>query len=214
MDDEAKLISKLEFSLSTEPITGWRAWNIVDFERRGGVSEKRLQALGTKPVWEPRQENVAICIQNGTHEAPWPDCQCGFWAFKDREHVEKALFNTYGGEQGKVIGQVALWGRVLECTDGYRGEYAYPQTFQFIDVAEDTCQDISERYLVPYSIIKPSDKLECKGVITATDYDYDRFYVTMQYECGLTVRAEISSNWEGKKSFNFNDCPPCPQHHH
>lgn len=204
----------LEFSFSTEVITGWRAWKIVDFERRGSISEKRLQALGTSPIWEPYQSNIATCTTDGTHEAPWPSCRCGFWAFKTREHVERSLFETYGGERGKVIGQIALWGRVLECTRGFRGEYAYPQTLQFVEVDKKTAADVAGRYGTPYSIVKHSDKLKCEGYVVATEYDYDRFYATIRYECGLEVRAEISRDFEGKRKLDYDNPPPCPEHTH
>src|SRR5688572_10189501 len=42
----------LEFSFSSEVITGWRACSLVDYKRRGGVSETRLKALGMATVWE------------------------------------------------------------------------------------------------------------------------------------------------------------------
>jgi len=204
----------LELSFSTEVITGWRAWQIVDFERRGNASETRIQALGTHIVWEPYQPGVAVCTTSGAHEAPWPDCRCGFWAFKDREYVERTLFDSYGGEKGKVIGQVALWGRVLECTLGYRGEYAYPQTFQFIEVDNKVAVGISELYGVPYSIVKRSVTLKCKGYIVSTEFDFDRLYATIQYKCGLEVRVEISRHWEGKSKLDLGNVPLCPEHHH
>lgn len=210
----AKVKKPLEFSMSTEVMTGWRAWRIVDFERRGSVSEKRLQALGTYTVWEPYQAGVATCTTNGKHEAPWPKCYCGFWAFHTREDVEQSLFADYGGEKGKVIGQIALWGRVLECTRGFRGEYAYPQTLQFIEVDIKTAHDVAERYGVPYSIGKRSEHLKCEGYVVATEWDFDRLYATIQYQCGLEVRAEISRNWEGKRKLNdLHTAPPCPEHH-
>lgn len=211
--DVEKKNKKLEFSFSTEVQTGWRAWSIVDFHRRGNSVEKRLQALGTKPIWEPYQPNVATCVTDGTHEAPWPTCRCGFWAFKDRKHVEQALFSNYGGEKGKVIGQIALWGRVLETTRGYRGEYAYPQTLQFVEVKDEIAAEVAALYGVPYSIVQRSESLKCEGQIIATEYDYDRLYATIKYTCGLEVRVEINRNFEGKMNWQLKEPPPCPDHH-
>lgn len=208
-----KFKPQLELALSTEVITGWRAWKIVDFERRGGLSEKRLQALGTPPVWEPYKENVAICMTDGKHEAPWPTCHCGFWAFKSREHVEESLFHTYGGESGKAIGQIALWGRVLECVNGFRGEYSYPQTLQFVNVEKNIAKEVAECYGVPYSIVKPTSRLKCVGALEQWSYDMDCTYALVRYDCGLSVRAEISNCWEGKLNFDPSKIPPCPHHH-
>lgn len=204
---------ELELSFSSEVIIGWRAWKIVDYKRRGDITEKRLQAIGMNVTWEPYRPNVAICTQDGGHEAPWPECNCGFWIFKDREHVERAMFDQYGGEKGKVIGQTAVWGRVLECTRGYRGEFAYPQTLQFIEVEDEIAKAVSATYGVPYSIAERSTKLKCNGAYRGVDYDFDRCYATVEYQCGLILRVEISKHFMGKSFFDFDKVPPCPEHH-
>lgn len=212
---ELKQMSKpLEFAMSTEVMTGWRCWKIVDFNRRGNISEKRLQALGVKPIWEPYKPNVATCITNGTHEAPWPSCHCGFWAFHKRESVERTLFEEvgYGGEIGKVIGQVALWGRVLESTKGFRGEYAYPQTLQFVEIDDKIAKEVADTYGVPYSIVERSTHLSCEGKVMQTEWDFDKLWATVEYQCGTSCRVEISTNFEGKRNFDPTRMPPCPDH--
>ena len=204
----------LGLSFSSEVITGWRAWSIEKYARRGDVTEDRLRALGVAHTWEPYEARPSICITKGYHESPWPDCMCGYWAFKDRDHVVDALYNNYGGEKGKVIGQIALWGRVLECEHGYRGEYGYPLTLQFIDVTDQVAQDVANRYGVPYSLATTTPRVrDCEGLITNTDWDFDRLYANIEYKCGTKVRAEISRLWEGgKRTLDLKDVPPCPTH--
>jgi hypothetical protein len=83
------------------PIRAWRLWKI-DRERLWSVSQ------GTK--WEP-----GIPMQG----APGPDDDAGVYAVKRREHPFQ-----YRGDA--VLGEVGLWGRVIEHEHGFRAEYAYP----------------------------------------------------------------------------------------
>jgi hypothetical protein len=50
----------------------------------------------------------------------------GFYAFKS---VAELVNQIKGGFQpaALIIGQVYLWGRVVECQFGYRAQYAYPK---------------------------------------------------------------------------------------
>jgi hypothetical protein len=54
------------------------------------------------------------------HRSPDKFCTCGYHAAKD-----PALLVRPGGPAA-VLGVVALWGRVIEHTKGWRGEFAYP----------------------------------------------------------------------------------------
>lgn len=108
-------------------ITGWRAWGVG--EQNG---EWRLKALGTSYIWEPKKQVDAVCnktspspfeIHKPRHPAPYFECECGVWAFKDMERLLAAL-EKYS--EVKVLGTVALWGRVIETENGYRAQHAYP----------------------------------------------------------------------------------------
>lgn len=212
-EDSTTMPKELPLSFSSEVILGWRAWQLTDYERRGGVSEKRIQAVGMKPTWEPYEPNVAICTSQGNHEAPWRSCRCGFWAFKNRTDVEASIHEEYRGLQGKVVGQIAMWGRVLECKRGWRAEFAYPQSFEFIQVPEDIAADVAQRYGVPYSVIDlPRITKNCQGLLKNFHYDFDRTYATIEYSCGNTVRVEISRNFEGLSHLDPYNIAPCPVH--
>jgi hypothetical protein len=50
------------------------------------------------------------------HEAPGEHCTCGIYAVSD---LNSAL-------SGDIIGRIALWGKVVPGTHGWRGQYAYP----------------------------------------------------------------------------------------
>lgn len=104
-------------------LTGWRAWR---------VDGLRLKALGQNTIWEPKKQLSATCEKSSSglitlpapkHEAPQMGCTCGVWAFKDLDRLTQAV-DSYSGIQ--VLGQVSLWGRVVETQNGFRAQYAYP----------------------------------------------------------------------------------------
>lgn len=98
-------------------LTGWRGWRIQN---------ERLKALGKEGIWEPCKAEAAVCTKEaGKHPAPSRECTCGYWSFKSMETLEKAL--TSYPSSVVVIGSVEIWGRVIECENGYRSEFAYPK---------------------------------------------------------------------------------------
>jgi hypothetical protein len=87
-------------------------------------------------VWLPRQETVASCRDGEEawswfpHAAPSEDCRCGLYAA--RTPLQAALLLA-GWRRGRarhavsaVLGRVSLWGSVVVCEEGWRGERAYP----------------------------------------------------------------------------------------
>jgi hypothetical protein len=118
---ESEPPSDLELTFGTEPIVGTRIWNITWFRYRDGRTEPRLTSYSAGHIWSPRQRQVAFCTRGHAHESPWPDCECGLWAM--RKHGPLPV-------SGSVIGEVYLWGRVIEFEDGYRAQYAYPKSLR------------------------------------------------------------------------------------
>ncbi|HWO69402.1 MAG TPA: hypothetical protein VNP94_01400 [Actinomycetota bacterium] len=113
---------------SLEPILGWRTWRLV--RARGGL---RIAPATPREPWEPGVAQRATCTGAHTrlylvfnpelaptHRSPEPGCTCGFHAFK-----EPARLGRTGRGVG-VVGQVAMWGRVIEHTRGWRAEFVYP----------------------------------------------------------------------------------------
>jgi len=86
------------------PIRAWRLWKI-----RG----ERLVSLTREVAWKPGQPLHA-------EYGPGQYSLDGIYAVKTREHK----FGAYDGD--KVLGEVGLWGRVIEHEHGFRAEYAYP----------------------------------------------------------------------------------------
>ena len=79
------------------------------------------------------------------HYPPERECSCGIYAAK----TDGVNFQSYASDS-TVYGEVYLWGKVQEYTDGYRAEFAYPKslTTRCAHLAER----VSERYGVPCEI--------------------------------------------------------------
>lgn len=115
-------------------ITAWRAW-----AAKPTSDGWRLEALGKSVIWEPKKAIEAKCVQSlptlqsvfpgrqetsPRHLAPQSACNCGVWAFKELDNLVAAIGSDY--KEVKVLGQVSLWGRIIETENGYRAEKAYP----------------------------------------------------------------------------------------
>jgi hypothetical protein len=109
----------------SEPVVAWRRWLVAE-TAEGGF---RLRSLTWPCVWDPGQPVKA------RHPGRWrterhprggaPDwqCYCGIYAYRDR--TQALPWNAVPALT--VVGSVALWGRVVVHSRGYRAEYAYPQ---------------------------------------------------------------------------------------
>jgi hypothetical protein len=107
-----------------EPMLGWRSWRIHE-----GVLGSVAQS---DHIWKTTPQR-AYCLAGipaswaeflPSHEAPHMGCACGYYATKTylqlREQMPTYRYDFF------VIGVVAMWGRVIDYTRGYRAEYAHP----------------------------------------------------------------------------------------
>jgi len=111
---------------SEEAVVGWRVWRVpLTFD-----GPLRLQSPVYSLAWETRYQTEASCIKHVfhrgmmPHSAPDPACTCGLWVAK----FVRTLSMQAGSSPTvlSVVGKCSLWGRVVEYTGGYRGQYAYP----------------------------------------------------------------------------------------
>lgn len=98
-----------------EPLTAYRAWKLVN---------NRLLSLNNVP-WLPKQAMVAECTKRHEHTPPLVDCTCGIYAGKNLEHLHDIGY----AQRGHLHGEVSMWGMVMDCSLGYRAQYAYPKYF-------------------------------------------------------------------------------------
>ena len=112
-------------------VLGWRAWAVTQTSR--GV---RLASPLFDHVWLPGEPAVASCLRHEDPFAPALDehevatlaeCSCGFHAARD---PADALSYLHGRDAPstlcRVLGEVTLWGDVLQTEAGWRGTLAYP----------------------------------------------------------------------------------------
>jgi hypothetical protein len=99
------------------PLVGWRVWRVD--------TRLRLRSALHDELWLPREPFVAECAAD--HAAPEERCTCGVYAVRRPDRAQAYLIGRNSPEAvHRVLGRVALWGRVVECADGWRAERAYP----------------------------------------------------------------------------------------
>jgi hypothetical protein len=121
---------------SVEPVVGWRAWRL----RRGADGTLRLQPAFRGSPWGPREPVRAECVRRRRHGAPKRRCTCGLYGFRDGREV------GLGGTRLAAVGQVSMWGRVVEHDLGYRAQLAYPARLRLVC---SVCLTMGERPATP-----------------------------------------------------------------
>jgi hypothetical protein len=121
---------------SAEPVVGWRAWRL----RRDEAGSLCLQPAFRGSPWRPREPVAAECVRRRRHGAPKRRCTCGLYGFRDGSEV------GLGGTRLAAVGQVSMWGRVVEHDRGYRAEFAYPARLRLVC---SVCLTMGERPATP-----------------------------------------------------------------
>jgi hypothetical protein len=107
-------------SSSSSPLVGWRVWRVA---AEHGVL--RLRSAVFDDRWEPGGEVSASCAYG--HEAPLASCACGLYAVRSPERAVRYLVGRDDPDVvHRVVGEVALWGLVVEADHGWRAATAYP----------------------------------------------------------------------------------------
>jgi hypothetical protein len=103
----------------------------------------RLHSIHYGEPWPVRSELDAWCyrsryvsasnsITHDRHAAPIKGCFCGIYGAKELEQVRQYVVASHSGYAAvgdyahRVVGHVNLWGRVVECSQGFRASRAYP----------------------------------------------------------------------------------------
>jgi hypothetical protein len=94
-------------------VAGYRAWQLGP----GGVLFPLV--LPAAPPWEPGV-NGASCFAGRfrhAHEAPGPECMCGFYALHRHDDARLRLGHP-------AVGAIAAWGEIVVYRGGFRAEFA------------------------------------------------------------------------------------------
>jgi hypothetical protein len=98
----------LERAFVAGPILGWRLWRTTP--------DGTLMSVYKNVLW-PAGIPLRAVPKN-------PDE--GVYALKDPTKLDGLVYTLTADQSGMVVGQVALWGTVIEHEHGYRAQYAYP----------------------------------------------------------------------------------------
>lgn len=121
----------------TEPLLGYRGWQVVD---AGDGSGPALKSLHVSYIWSRQIEALchlpALMFQRTRHEgrpSPDPQCSCGVYA----QLPEQPLTEWDSAKRAKVTasGTIAMWGRIIKCERGYKAQYAEIQEPIVLDLA-------------------------------------------------------------------------------
>jgi hypothetical protein len=121
----------------SRPVTGWRAWVVRETPngvRLGSVLHDLVWPHGEPLVAECRRDEDPFATAVGVHPVPGLECNCGFHAARD---PVDALSYTRGRDEAgtvcRILGEVHLWGHVLETEGGWRASHALPARLYVAD---------------------------------------------------------------------------------
>lgn len=135
------------------PLRAWRYWQVSGRLFLRSVAQRHIE-------WRPGHPVNAVCVGGG-HPAPSADCWCGVSGARDLDALRQHGLCVLPGPL--VVGEVDLWGRILDESYGYRAEHARPAS---IGLVEGTIGDGPERdrllgamaaYDVPVAIVALDD---------------------------------------------------------
>ncbi len=107
----------------TDPILAWRTWTLAG--SADGSDLRLLPLFGVRRPWPVRGPARAACSRRRPHPVPGLDCTCGLYATHGLDALRRS-------RDPAVLGTVALWGRIVEHTAGFRAEFAYPQHLRLV----------------------------------------------------------------------------------
>jgi hypothetical protein len=131
-----------------------------------------LKSLYRDTWWTPGERTTAACSREPHEPAEW-NCTCGVYAYKYSYRTRFRNDAFYRPrEVALAVGQVKLWGHVIEAEYGYRAQYAYPARIHVVSLAgaiEDAvllevADELAHAYGVPVSIAARWDYFCVQGL--------------------------------------------------
>lgn len=121
-------------------ILGWRAWE-VHVNAKGAVE---LSSVTKRTNWPPGQWLVATCTFSHTR-IPAERCSCGIYAAKEKEQLLEMHYHRFD-DNDVVIGEVALAGKVIPGSQGWRAEKAKPKSLYVPYTRWKLCEPLKVTY--------------------------------------------------------------------
>jgi hypothetical protein len=121
----------------SRPVTGWRAWVVTETPeglRLGSVLHDLVWPHGRGALAQCRRDEDPFATALGPHPVPGAACNCGFHAARDPvDALSYARGRDEPGTVCRILGEVVLWGHVLETEGGWRASHAYPARLYVAD---------------------------------------------------------------------------------
>jgi len=128
--------ARIEAPDFAEPFEAWRVWRVVD-----GPDGFQLGSVIKPTLWPAGLPLVAECLRGPELFArlrrkrrtcgvpPGEECDCGIYAawLPQIGQYLNDVATTAARAVARVLGQVSLWGTVVECERGFRASRAYPR---------------------------------------------------------------------------------------
>jgi hypothetical protein len=146
---------------------GWRAWEVLPPKTRHDTVMLR-SVTHSSTVWLPRQVTEATCERHShedDHHVPEERCSCGLYSAKDLEHLRSMGYHSYDPDRGRftIVGEVNLWGKVIEGSQGWRAQFGYPKKLYVpFEVMRLFYKPLKETYGVPVELKNYLDPIEQK----------------------------------------------------
>jgi hypothetical protein len=111
-------------------VIAWRAWELVGTEQTPRLASVTAlttwsgRGQGVEAIWPTDRFFLARCPNGHVEEIPVEDCSCGLYAARDVQQLIGLGYGAYGKDWqlNKIVGQVALSGKVIEGSQGWRAE--------------------------------------------------------------------------------------------
>ena len=115
----------MESNIYLSYVIGERTWKIHLIE-----DNFYLRSVLWPFTWAPYTPFSAlnqcpVCLLDPNKFFVSPFCRCGIYSYK-KDFLEKR-FNVKDTSSGLIMGDICLWGKVVEHKYGYRGQYGYPK---------------------------------------------------------------------------------------
>lgn len=134
-------------------LEGWRVWSIkTDMDGAGTIVGISSLWQDNERHWIPFKPKEAYCELrrydyelSPRYEVTFEEDECvrtsflhscGLHAWPDEEEVLRYGVHPIGY---KVIGRVALWGNIVVHDKGYRAQFAYPLSFDYLVHPKNAC---------------------------------------------------------------------------
>jgi hypothetical protein len=146
-----------------EPVVGWRAWTARRSEADHPDATWGLHSVAYVAEWPVGAPLRARCRlpRNACRDIPGQRCRCGIYAvngpveaYRYMRNPRRVISGTFSGVP-IVLGEVALWGRIVVGELGWRGEFGYPRRLFLLAGSSPDDGIVAQRledYRVPVTI--------------------------------------------------------------